>query len=76
MLYVLLFRQNFLGRLTLLILLVILVFHIEINLFSDKRTPSNNSNYKVRVFLSSKRKKNSNQGKKDGNAHQADEIRD
>ena len=54
MLYVLLFKQNSLGKLILLMLLTTLIFHIEINLLSRKRTPSSNSSYKVRVPLSNK----------------------
>jgi len=58
MLYVLPFRQNSLGRLTLLIPLVILAFYVGINFLNRKRIPSSSSNsYKVRVFLSSKREK-------------------
>ena len=57
MLYVLLFRQNFLSGLIPLMLLAILVFHVEINSLSGKRTPSSNSNCKVRAFLSSKKGK-------------------
>ena len=50
MLYILLFRWNSLGRLTLLMLLSILVFYVGINLLSGKRTLSSNSSCKVRVF--------------------------
>ena len=57
MLYILLFRQNSLGRLILLILLVILVSYMEINPLNGKRIPSNNNNCEVKVFLSSKREK-------------------
>jgi len=56
-------------------LFAILAFHIEINPLSEKRTPNNRS-CKVKVFLSSQRKKNSNQSKKGSNAYQTDEIRD
>ena len=52
-----LFRQNSLNRLTLLMLLTILVSHMEINPLSGKKTPSSNSSCKVRVLLNSKRGK-------------------
>jgi len=57
MLYVLLFTQNPLGRLTPLMLLTILAFHVGINPLSGKRTSSSNSSCKVRALLSSKRGK-------------------
>ena len=76
MLYILLFKQNFLDRLILLMLLTILAFHMGINFLSKKRTLSSSSSYKVRVLLSRKEKKKNNQDKKDGNTHQADEKRD
>jgi len=57
MLYVLLFRQNSLGGLISLMPLTILVFYIEINPLSGKKTPSSNNSCEVRVFLSSKREK-------------------
>jgi len=57
MLYVLPFKENSLSRLTPLIPLTILAFHVGINSLSRKRTPSNNSSYKVRVLLSSKGEK-------------------
>ena len=69
MLYILLFKQNSLDGLTLLILLTILVFHIRINLLSGKRTSSNNSSCKMRILLSSKK------GKKSNNIYQTDETR-
>jgi len=54
MLYILLFRRTSLGK---LIPLAILAFHVRINSLSGKRTPNSNSSCKVRVLLSSKRKK-------------------
>jgi len=57
MLYILLFKQNSLGRLTPLIPLIILAFYVRINSLSRKRTPSSNSSYKVRVLLSNKGEK-------------------
>ena len=57
MLYVLLFRQNSLDRLTLLMLLAILASHMEINSLSGKKTPSSNSSCEVKVLLSSKKEK-------------------
>jgi len=55
MLYVLLSRQNYLDKLTPLILLAILASHMGINLLSGERIPSSNNSYKVRALLSSKK---------------------
>jgi len=57
MLYVLIFRQNSLDELIILILLTILASNIGINPLSGKRTSSNNNSCEVRVFLSNKREK-------------------
>jgi len=57
MLYILLFRQNSLSGLTLLMLLAILVSHKWINPLSGERTPSSNNSYKVKALLSSKKEK-------------------
>jgi len=61
MLYILPFKQNFLGKLTLPILPTILTFYMGINHLSEKRTLSssvhkNNNSHRMRVFLSSRRK--------------------
>jgi len=56
-------------------LLAILTSHVGINPLSRERTSSNNNSCKVRALLRNKRGKKNNQDKKDGNAYQADEIR-
>ena len=61
MLYILPFEQNFLGKLTLPILPTILTFYMGMNHLSEKRTLSssvhkNNNSYRMRVFLSNRRK--------------------
>lgn len=70
--YSLLFRQNSPGRLTSLMLLTTLVFYIETNNPSGRRTFSSSS-YEMSIPEQHKKKKN-NQGKKDRKAYQADEI--
>jgi len=73
-LYVLPFRQSSLGKLTLLILSVILAFYVEINFLSRKKTPNSNNNSNSSIYKSNSSHKVRNQNNNGSNIYQVDSI--